>query len=350
MKRIIVELALTGLFLCFFHSAAYSWIYIDISQVPGIPIDRYLQVVSELDNTISGNARNYPGAFALANVGGYPIGDAYIGDFPHMFFGVTATLGCGNMKYYDEAVPRTKNIYPAYVPNSALFFGFGLARGFDVLIKVMILNSAIYRPPLNQKSAKLSDLNLYSLGAKLRKNLFEKKTIIPHFFDFGGFTISAGLDYMQGIVGINGEYKYNLGSFNVVPIGPVPFTLDAHYNFNLKWFMLSANAQAMVYIDFLWILNLYTGLGIAMTYGSIGLDGSGLGPVTRPDPLNPLVPVTEGITFARARYLYHPRFFMGLFIAGLQINLWVLKLNVESMVNITNGKDINIQLGTRLQF
>jgi hypothetical protein len=350
MKRIIVNLSVTGLFLCFFHTAAYSWIYIDTSQVPGIPADRYLQVVSQLDGTISGNAKNYPGALALANVGGYPIGDAYIGDFPHLFVGVSAALGCGNMKYYDENKPRVSNIYPAYAPNAALYFGFGLGRGYDILIKAMVFSSAIYRPPLNQKSAKLSKMNLYSLGAKIRKNVVGKKSLIPYIFNFGGITVSAGADYMQTLIGIKGEYKYKLGNFSVAPVGPVPFTLDAYYNFNLKWLMLAANAQALVYVDFLWIFDFYTGVGMAVTYGSVALDGSGIGPVTRPNPANPLVPVTEGMTFARARYLYHPRAFMGLFIAGLEINLWVLKLNFETMVNITNGKDISLQVGTRFQF
>ncbi len=350
MKRIIINFTIAGFFLCFFCSAAYSWIYVDTSQVPGIPSDRYFQVISQLDGTISGNAKNYPGALALANVGGYPIGDAYIGDFPHLLVGVSTTVGCGNMKYYNENKPRFPNIYPAYAPNANLLLGFGIGRGYDVLFKVMIFSSAIYRPPLNQKSAKLSKMNLYSLGVKFRKNVVEKKTLIPYVFNFGGITISAGADYMQSLIGIGGQYKYSLGNFTVAPFGSVPFTLDAFYNFNLKWLMLAANAQALVYVNVLWFFDLYTGVGMAFTYGSMTLDGSGIGPVTIPNLSNPFFPTTVGTTFARARYLYHPRAFLGLLIAGLEINLWVLKLNFETMVNITNGKDINMQIGARLQF
>jgi len=135
-----------------------------------IPIQGMASTIVELDNTVYKNFRNYPSAFSLANVGGYPIGDASIGDFPHMFFGVSFTVGCANMKHYDKNIAREKNVYPAYAPNPVLNFGFGLKRGFDLLIKVMIFTDAIYRIPLNQKSAKLGKSNLYSGGARLRKN------------------------------------------------------------------------------------------------------------------------------------------------------------------------------------
>jgi hypothetical protein len=350
MKRIINILLATGIIFCFYHIPAYSWIYVDMSQIPGFPQDRYMDITYQLNSTLSGNAKNYPGAFALANIGGYPVGDAYLGDFPHMFVGLAGSLGCGNLKHYDETIPRQKNVYPAFAPNAALYFGFGIERGFDILIKAMIYSSAIYRPPLDQKSAKLDKLNFYSVGAKVRKNIFDKITIIPQIFNFGGFTISAGLDCMNGIIGIKGQYNYSLGTYNVPPYGEIPLTLEAYYNFNLKWLMLAANTQALIFIDFLWIFDLYFGLGAAATYGTLDLEGSGIGPVTFPNIANPLIPTTIGNTFAIARYHYHPRFFMGLFIAGLELNLWILKLNLETMVNLSNGKDINVQLGTRVQF
>src|SRR3990172_1339253 len=350
MKRTIARITGTGIFLFFFHTAAHSWIYIDTSQVP-VPafMNSFLQVVYELHHALSGNAKNYPGAFALANVGGYPIGDASIGDPPHMFFGVSGTMGLGNLKYYDENIPRQKNIYPAYAPNASLYFGFGLNKGFDVLFKAMAFNSDIYRPPLDQKSARLNKLNYYSLGSKLRKNLVQKKTLIPDIFNFGGITLSAGLDYTEGIIDVKGQYDYSLGTFDVGGT-PYPLTLKAYYDFDLKWFMLAGNAQALVYIDFLWIFDLYTGFGLSVTYGYIDLNGSGFGQVTRPNLTNIFDPIVLGGILGLARYHYYPRPFMGLFIAGLEINIWVLKLNVETMVNISNGKDINVQVGTRCQF
>ena len=291
------------------------------------------------------NFRNYAAAFALANVGGYPIGDAYIGDFPHMYFGVSATVGCANLKYYDENVPREKSVYPAYAPNPVLNLGFGLVKGFDLLCKVMILTDAMYRLPLNLKSATLSKFNMYSAGAKIRKNLIGEKQIMPSLLSFGGLTVSAGADYMEGLIGINGQYDYTLTNVFLNPPGAF-YNLDfyAFYNFNLHWFMLSANAQALAYIKFLWIFDIYAGFGMALTYGYTKLDGSGIGLISN------IALGNLGSIRAIASYSKSPRAFMGLFIAGLEINIWILKINMETMVNISNGKDINLQLGTRFQF
>lgn len=350
MNRTILTAVTALIITCIADAPAFSWILVDTSGVPAIPMNGVLSVISDLDNTVGRNFRNYPGAFAMANLGGYPIGDAYLGNFPHMFFGVSVSIGCANMEYYNEAIPRETSVYPAYAPNPVLSLGFGLAGGFDVLAKVMIFNDAMWRPPLDEKSAKLSKFNIYSFGGKLRKNLVKEKKILPYLFGFGGFTISAGADYMEGIMGINGQYEHSLGNVFINPPGGY-FNLDftAYYNFNLKWRMLAANAQAIVYFNFLWLFDIYTGVGLAMTWGSTSLEGSGIGYVTNPllgtPPGSPL-----GLIRAKASYSGHPRGFMGLFIAGLEINLWILKISLESMLNISNGEDINIQVGTRLQF
>ncbi len=336
MKRILLTLLLTAFFTTLLIPSAYSWILVDFSQAPAVAPYAASTIV-ELDNVLYKNFRNFPGAFAMTNVGGYPIGDACIGDFPHMYFGASLAIGCANMKYYDKHIPREKSIYPAYAPNAALNFGFGLKGGFDLLFKLMIFTDAIYRPPLNQKSAKLGKFNFYSGGIKLRKNLIGKKDILPHLLSFGGFTVAVGGDYMEGIIGINGSYDYSISSANVL--------FSAYYNFNLKWLMIGANAEAVAYINFLWIFDLYAGFGAALTYGNVKLDGSGVGPLTDRATGSPV-----GLITARAEYKRKPKVFMGLFIAGLEINIWILKFTFETNVNITNGKDINLQLGTRFQF
>lgn len=162
--------------------------------------------------------------------------------------------------------------------------------------------------------------------------------------------MSAGADFMDGIMSINGQYKYTMSGI-YVPAPPAPaagnysIALDAYYNFSMKYSMLSANAQAIVYFNLLWFFDIYTGFGIAMTWGYNSLDASGVGTVTVPSLASNL-----GIVQAVASYKYKPRGFMGLYIAGLEINIWVLKITAETMVNISNGKDINLQLGTRFQF
>lgn len=346
MKRLLLTTAIIVLLPCCYVLPAHSWIYVNTSYAPSVPTSGILSTIYDLDRIVTKNFRNYPGAFALANVGGYPIGDAYIGNFPHLFFGVSATIGCANMKYYDEDVPREKSVYPAYAPNPVLYLGFGLAGGFDLIFKLMVFTDAIYRPPLDQESAKLGKFNIYSAGAKIRKNLIEKKTILANIFDFGGFTVSAGADYMEGLLSIDGHYRYTLNNIYINPPGGYyNVNFDAYYNFNLKWLMFSVNAQALAYLKLLWAFDLYAGFGASLTYGVNSLDGSGIGPIT-----STALPGYGEYLFAMVSYKYRPRVFMGLFIAGLEINIWILKLNFETMVNISNGRDISLQLGTRFQF
>lgn len=347
MKRTFITATFTIALSLLFSTSAFSWVFIDPGTT-GLDVNSLTQTVYDIDRVISNNFKNYPGAFAMANLGGYPIGDAYIGNFPHMFFGVSGTVGCANMQYWDEDIPRQKSVYPAYAPNPNIYIGFGLAKGFDMMFKIMFFSDAMYRPPLNQKSAKLDKFNVYSGGGKLRYNVIEKKTVLPFIFGFGGFTVSAGADFMDGIMTINGNYKLNMTVDVPSPpapvAGPYPLTLDAYYNFSMKYSMLSWNAQAIVYFNFLWLFDFYTGFGVAMTWGYNSLDASGMGNVTNTALGN------LGVIRAFARYKYFPRGFMGIYIAGLEINIWVLKITAETMVNISNGKDINLQLGTRVQF
>jgi hypothetical protein len=345
MKRIILTILLTVVLSCILKTAAYSWVYVDTSRAPGLPIQGFLGTIQDIDNIISKNFKNYAGSFALANVGGYPVGDAYLGKFPHMYFGVSATIGCANMKYYDEDVAREKSVYPAYTVNPVINFGFGLAGGFDLLFKFLIFSDAMYKPPIDTASAKLSKFNIYSLGGKLRKNLIEKTSLIPGIFGFGGFTVSVGADFMEGIIAIDGRYKYTLNNVYVNPPGAYfNLTLDAFYNFNIHWRMMAGNAQALVYFNLFWIFDVYTGAGLSLTYGFTRLDGSGIGLLSNTTLGN------VGNIFAMVSYYKRPRAIMGLYIAGLEINLWILKITAETMVNLSNGSDINLQLGTRFQF
>lgn len=345
MKSIAIKVSLICFFLCIFHSAAFSWIYVDNTNAPLVPLEGMYNITNDLDFKLTRNFRNYAAAFVMSNVAGYPIGDAYIGKFPSMFFGVSGTVGLANMKYFDEDRPREQSVYPAFAPNADILIGFGMGGGFDMMFKIMVFSDTMWRPPLNTKSAKLSKFNIYSGGFKLRKNLIERKVILPRVFNFGGFTISAGADYMEGIFAINGQYKYIMSNIFVNPPGNLlNLTFDAVYNFNLKWMMLSASAQAIVYFELFWLFDLYTGVGMALTHGYTKLDGSGVGTLTYQTSGD------LGMIFARANYHYRARPFTGLFIVGLEINLWLLKVNIENMINISNGKDMSLQVGSRIQW
>ena len=46
---------------------------------------------------------------------------------------------------------------------------------------------------------------------------------------------------------------------------------------------------------------------------------------------------------------YVPYYIVPTYVIGLEINLFVLKLTVETMVNLYNREDVNAQAGIRVQ-
>ncbi len=341
MKKIILTLI-----ICLAARGLWAYTYVDGSNAPTIPLQGLQDTVVDIERLIDRNGKNFPAAMIMANSGGMPIGKATLGSFPHFYVGVGGALGCSNLKYYDEKIAREESVYPGYFMNPVITLGFGLGKGFDIMGKFMLFSDFIYTPSTGQKSAELSSVLLTSAGAKIRYNIIGKKELMPRIFDFAGLTIAAGFDYMEGDIGIHGKYKYTLNTVFLTTPAPGFYTLklDAYYNMNLKWYMLSQNAHLTAYFDFLWIFTIYAGLGYTLNYGFVRLDGKGFGSVTDQSFVN------RGNLVALTHNRFIPRLFAGIFTAGLEINIFFVKLDLETQVNISNGQDINLQIATRFQF
>ncbi|MCP4131897.1 MAG: hypothetical protein GY754_13030 [bacterium] len=295
-------------------------------------------------------------AYGLGNVGGYPIGTPILepGDF---FLGLSINSGMTNMKYFDDSFQKPQGYYPAFGANPAVYLGIGLGGDIDILAKVMIYTDSIYSPPLSFSYASLSKLKIYSAGGKFRYNYIKKKPLLPGLFDFGGVTFSLGGDFMYGELGLEGAFDYPLGSIDVDPTGSNPMTLaldfSPGYTAEVSWFIVGANFQAITYFDVFWIFDLYMGLGMLFTYGSFDLNINGQGQVTTDNDTYKLNNSGSGEIanlILTSTNSYNPTMLLPLFIIGLDIDLFIMRISVESMVNMWNREDINMQIGTRIQF
>ena len=63
-----------------------------------------------------------------------------------------------------------------------------------------------------------------------------------------------------------------------------------------------------------------------------------------------LVQISVGTVIFKSKNSYRPTPVIPLYILGLEINIFVVKLNAETMVNLYNKSDVNVQFGTRFQF
>ncbi len=306
------------------------------------PIAAYIQSVSDSLGPAMSNA------YSLGNISGYPMGTSHIKKF---FVGLSVNAGLTNTYYFDPAVTKSQYVLPGIGVNPVIFFGFSLGGSIDLMAKVMIYNDAIYKPPIDfAPMATLTKINLYSAGAKFRYTPVKNIPIFPGLFEFGGITLTAGVDAIYGILGLQGVYPFSLSNITI-PVAPfiVDISIDPQYQMNLSWWLISPSVQAIFYFDFFWIFSIYTGFGLAVHIGSFDLNLTANGNVDTstagyggPHPI--------GTISATSVTGYAPSIIMPLYILGLDINLYVLQISFETMVNLLNLKDINLQIGIRSQW
>jgi hypothetical protein len=286
-------------------------------------------------------------AYGLGNISGYPMGSSHIKFF---FIGISVNSGLTNTYFFDPTVNKTEWTFPGFGINPVIFFGFSLGDRMDLMAKVMVYNDAIYKPPLEMAPiASLTKINLYSAGAKFRFTPVKNVPIFPGLFEFGGITITAGVDAIYGILGFQGTYPYPIPSVDLGGGVVVNVSFNPQYQLMLSWWLISPSIQALFYFDFFWIFSIYTGFGLAVHLGSFDLNLTATGDVDTTDPAwlgaHPITKIT-----ATSVTSYAPSIIMPLYILGLDINLYVLQISVETMVNLMNLRDINIQIGVRSQW
>jgi len=344
-----------------FNKNIYSSTSITISGSP-IPITDIdtNKMANQIQHTTDLNGPFIADAFALANVLGYPIGKSYIGSFPHFELGIAVGAGCTNMKYFDKDDPAHDNgTLPMFAPNPVLHFGLGLGGGFDVLGKAFYISKSVinkYKSDIDYEArgTTLKDFKIYSTGVKLRYNYIKEKRVLPFYLAFGGVTFSLGCNFIYGDISFIGDYKYDFDDISVNVPAPtnIPMNFDGQFEANIHWAIFTLDAQAIAYFDIFYIFSLYTGFGVAGNIGAFKLESTGEGAATTTNSTYQTFTGTNQIgtvTFSsKNRYRSSP--VIPLYILGLEINILVLKLNAETMVNLHNRSDVNVQFGTRLQF
>ena len=294
--------------------------------------------------------------FAISNIGGYPIGKSYLGDFPHFFIGASASVGLTNMDYFDKDKERVNGRYPGGGVNTSAYFGAGLGKGLDFMGRIFTFSTGMYQPPLKNDYVKLSKLNLYAAGGKIRYNLVGEKTLLPGLFDFGGITISGGADILKGFIEVTGSLDYKM---DAIELNLGPMTKQVNLNFNsqytsqVSWYVITGTAQVAVYFDFLWLFDFYTGFGVSMNYGKFEMKIRGTGALTTDDAdYRTYVDASGGLGTLSlvSDNTYRSDIYIPVYIVGFDVRLMVISLTLETMVNLRNRSDINAQVGARLQF
>ncbi|HXK66608.1 MAG TPA: hypothetical protein PK348_10095 [Spirochaetota bacterium] len=349
MKKIII------IVLVFVCTAAYARTTVNLtpadanfSDIPVLEDSLGKQVQDVTDK----NGKFIANSFALANMLGYPIGKSSIGHFPHMEAGIALGVALTNAKYFDDKAED--GTFPGVMANPVVHAGFGLAGNFDIIGKLFYFRKNIYDPDIDTDTARLQDFNFISFGAKLRYNYLKEATILPFLLSFGGLTFSIGGDIMMGNVDVTGEYDAEYEDITVTYSSidyPLSANLNSTYGATVSWTVFTLSAQAIAYIDVMYLFSFYTGFGLATNLGFFSTDFNGNGQLTSDDPtfLGVKADGLIGTMEFESVNSYMPGYLIPTFIFGVEINLFVIKLTADTMVNLANRSDVTLQGGVRMQ-
>ncbi|MCX8124198.1 MAG: hypothetical protein N3F66_08545 [Spirochaetes bacterium] len=348
MKKIIVII-----YVCLCTSAfARTTVTVTPSGGVTVPPDSTDSIEEQLQDVTDKNGKFIANSFALANMLGYPIGKSSIGHFPHIEAGIALGVALTNAKYFDDKAED--GTFPGVMANPVVHAGMGLAGNFDIIGKLFYFRKSVYDPEIDTDTATLQDFNFISFGAKLRYNYLKEATILPFLLKFGGLTFSIGGDIMMGNVDVTGKYDAEYENITATIGGtdyPLTAILESSYGATVSWTVFTLSAQAIAYIDVMYLFSFYTGFGLATNLGFFSTDFNGNGQLTSDDPAFIAVKADGVIGTMEFESVnsYMPNYLIPTFIFGVEINLFVIKLTADTMVNLYNRSDVTLQAGVRMQ-
>jgi hypothetical protein len=305
----------------------------------------------QFEQIIKNNGPAIANAFAMTNICGYPLGVATLGVFPSFFVGVSGGVGLSNLDYFDPEEKAAKGKVPVGGLNPLLYFGLGLSKSFDFIAKVFVYSDEFYLPDFSFETARLTSLNFYSFGAKVRYCPVKEKKLIPGLLKFGGLNVAIGVDFLYGIVGFEGTQPYPLKSIDIDEGGStisIDLDFNPDYTARVEWYVLTFTPEIKAYFNVLWIFIVYFGFGFPVNIGSFDVKIKGDGEVSTDDP-SYTGPDPLGTVSIRTNNEYAPMIFMPVLALGLELALWKIYFTFETNVNLINREDINMQLAFRIQ-
>ncbi len=331
----------------------------------------------------SKNSEVLPTGMALSNTIGYPNGKSIIKPFPHFEFGAAAGGSVYRLSRKDDFTKddlEDNPVIPGGGVNASIHAGTGIAKNIDITFKFFVLDMFYSKTKSFDKTdgdsyymAEISDTNAISLGCKVRYNLLKKKKNAPMLFSLGGATLNLGFDYMYNIVKTQLRYDKTVTgiTFDVRdPFDPgnsttqtTDLTGSVTGTAEVNTSIFSITPEIFVYADILYLFSFYTGPSVSVNFGNMNINVLSSGTLTNSSALSvntsstgtlELVGANEELAAAQftSTNRMEPKRFIPKWTLGLELNLWVLKLQAEVTAILTGAyKDSVIaQAGVRFDF
>jgi len=309
----------------------------------------------------------------LSNTLGYPNGKAIIKPFPSMEFGIASGAGVYQYKRYQDFDKDDPKV-PGGGVNGAFHFGTGFSERSDVTFKLFIdagwipVNKTVSKNQTDREyDIKMKDYSFISTGAKWRYNIV-KGSDPSWLFNFGGITGSVAADFMHARVKAGGTYidkravEFKNAASNATA-DEQQQTLNVVSTVNgsasVGWDLVSVTPEIIVYADLFKFFSFYTGPAVSLNAGYYYVQSRFNGEMVNMDAVTTangtVTLIAAGSSLARAEMVIDEAsrvpFFMPKWTVGLELNFWMVKLQLEAATILTSPLDsFCAQAGIRTQF
>jgi len=296
------------------------------------------QSFTDLTNGLDTFATEAPAALPFAAGAGIDWSNAYIGqlldtDFPFVHFGVGFTGGATTMP--GKAInPLLKAVGESPIDILPLPFAVvnarigGVLLPFDVGVKVGFL-------PESLKKVDSYTFDYQNFGIDFRYNLLKSDLVMPDI------SVGGGINYLKAAVSaqVGSAQNFSDGTYNLNITAPT---------LSLDMSSLEFEGKVQVSKTLLWILTPYVGLtasvGSATAKSGIGATVSSTAPSYSYWLDNYGIAVTnQGFSKSKDAATFGVKLY-----GGTSVNVFILKLDVQGMYNVTDGA-LGFAAGLRAQ-
>jgi hypothetical protein len=324
------------------------------------------------------NAETLATGLAMTNTLGYPNGKSTIRKFPFFEIGASAGAGVYQYKRIDQFSKDNLELNPT-IPGGGLNGGFHVGTGLTDRIDVMLKFFAL-SPFYNDKrkvdksddsqsyNLEVTDMSVYSFGIKPRYNLLKRRGSV--LAAFGGVSCNLGLDYFYARIAGKVDYSKTVPGIEFNLQDPfdsaheisqsIGLIGDVHGTGELKTDIISITPEVFAYFDLLYLFSFYTGPSVSINSGSFEFNIDTRGTLSNDEAL--VIPgtpagdytfVDAGQEIATAALISKNKMIPARFIPrwtlGLELNIWVLKVQLEASTILTSPTEsLMAQVGLRI--
>jgi hypothetical protein len=259
--------------------------------------------------------------------------------FASIGFAVNATLAVGEEGFSRQT--ESERPVVGVAPNLAITAGVNLGTITGGLLE----GFTVYANGFHREGRYYKDFNIgvTSFGAHVQYKLFKGNDVGKLIVAWNGLDITTGFEYGKLKVTLRDDLPSELDLSQHVNVPDVRVLLTSVGRYQLTTSTYAVPIEVTTGVRLLYLLTLYGGLGFDLIHGNSGMDVSLDGTFMGELPDGPPIPLGSGRI--QATESGKPSAGRLRFLAGLQANLWAIKLFAQG--NLAPDSTVGVTAGLR---